>query len=90
MASSALKLSNIDAYYGDSHVLQRVSFELGEGRLLARPGYALLAGAAVGSLPVWARWPLRLPYLPLTEATLVRAAGEGVVRGLRWALTPAA
>jgi ABC-type branched-subunit amino acid transport system ATPase component len=35
LASSALKLTNIDAFYGDSHVLQRVSFELGEGGFLA-------------------------------------------------------
>ena len=34
MATKALSLSNIDAFYGDSHVLEKVSFELGEGRLL--------------------------------------------------------
>ena len=34
MATSALALHDIDAYYGDSHVLQKVSFTLGEGRLL--------------------------------------------------------
>jgi uncharacterized protein (DUF2236 family) len=56
--------------------------------LVARPGYAALASAAVASLPVWARWPLRLPYLPLTEETVVRAAGSGIVRAIRWALTP--
>jgi branched-chain amino acid transport system ATP-binding protein len=38
LANSALRLSNIDAFYGDSHVLQRVSFELGEGRLLGLLG----------------------------------------------------
>ena len=38
MANSALKLSDIDAFYGDSHVLQRVSFELGEGHLLGLLG----------------------------------------------------
>ncbi len=36
--SSALALSGIDAYYGDSHVLQQVSFALGEGRLLGLLG----------------------------------------------------
>ncbi|HEV7193265.1 MAG TPA: oxygenase MpaB family protein [Jatrophihabitantaceae bacterium] len=51
-----------------------------------RPPYALLTAAAVSLLPRWARWPLRLPYLPLTEATLVRIAGDGVVRGIRWAM----
>lgn len=56
--------------------------------LAVRPPYGLLAAAAVGSLPRWARWPLRLPYLPLAEATVVRVAGEGLVRGIRWAMTP--
>ena len=35
---SALSLKDIDAYYGDSHVLQNLSFELGEGRLLGLLG----------------------------------------------------
>jgi uncharacterized protein (DUF2236 family) len=56
----------------------------------ARLPYAVLASAAVASLPVWARWPLRLPYLPLAEATVVRAGGAGLVRTLRWISTPAA
>ena len=34
----ALSLSEVDAYYGDSHVLHRVSFRLGEGRLLGLLG----------------------------------------------------
>jgi branched-chain amino acid transport system ATP-binding protein len=38
LANSALSLSNIDAFYGDSHVLQKVSFALGEGRLLGLLG----------------------------------------------------
>ncbi len=54
--------------------------------LLARPPYAVLAATAVATLPVWARLPLRLPYLPLAEATAIRAAGHGLVRGLRWTL----
>jgi hypothetical protein len=56
--------------------------------LPVRPPYAVLAAAAVGSLPRWARWPLRLPYLPVAEATVVRLAGEGLVRTIRWAMTP--
>jgi uncharacterized protein (DUF2236 family) len=52
----------------------------------ARLPYAALAGAAVGLLPVWARWPLRLPYLPATEATAGRLAGRGVVAGINWAM----
>ena len=38
MATSALRLEHIDAYYGDSHVLQDVSFELGEARMLGLLG----------------------------------------------------
>ena len=38
MASDALALSEIDAFYGDSHVLHRVSLRLGEGRLLGLLG----------------------------------------------------
>ena len=56
--------------------------------LLARPPYAVLAATAVALLPAWARWPLRLPYLPLAEATAVRLAGHGLVGVLRWAMTP--
>ena len=55
---------------------------------ITRPPYAALAAASVASLPPWARLPLRLPYLPVTEATVVRAAGIGVVRMLRWITTP--
>ena len=38
MATSALALHDIDAYYGDSHVLSDVSFELGEARMLGLLG----------------------------------------------------
>ena len=54
----------------------------------ARPGYAVLAAASVAMLPWWSRWPLRLPYLPVAEATVVRAAGQVLTRGIRWAMTP--
>lgn len=53
---------------------------------IARPAYGLLTAAAVGLLPTWSRWPLRLPYLPLAERTVVRATGEAVTRTIRWAL----
>ena len=36
--TDALSLGEIDAYYGDSHVLQQVSWRLGEGRLLGLLG----------------------------------------------------
>jgi branched-chain amino acid transport system ATP-binding protein len=38
LADDALLLSDIDAYYGDSHVLHRVSLRLAEGRLLGLLG----------------------------------------------------
>lgn len=56
--------------------------------LAARAPYTMLATAAVALLPAWARWPLRLPYLPFSEAVIVRPAGAGVTRLIRWSLTP--
>jgi branched-chain amino acid transport system ATP-binding protein len=38
LATSALSLQAIEAYYGDSHVLHGVSFELGEARMLGLLG----------------------------------------------------
>jgi uncharacterized protein (DUF2236 family) len=55
--------------------------------LVARGPYALLAATSVAMLPGWARLPLRLPYLPLTEATAIRLTGRWLVGGLRWAMT---
>jgi uncharacterized protein (DUF2236 family) len=57
--------------------------------LALRGAYVPLAAAAVSLLPRWARWPLRLPWMPVTEATLGRAAGAAVTQTIRWAL-PAA
>jgi uncharacterized protein (DUF2236 family) len=54
----------------------------------ARPPYAVLAAAAVSLLPGWARRPLRLPRLPVTEAAVVRLAGHAMVHAIRWATTP--
>lgn len=54
--------------------------------LAVRPLYGLIAAAAVALLPRWARSPLRLPYLPVTETVAVRPAGEALTRTLRWAL----
>ena len=56
--------------------------------LLARGPYAALSAAAVSLLPRWARKELWLPYLPVTEAVLVRGAGEVVTRTIRWAMRP--
>ena len=56
MANKALRLSNIDAFYGDSHVLQKVSFDLGEGKLLGLlgrngAGKSTCMNVSVGLLP---------------------------------------
>jgi uncharacterized protein (DUF2236 family) len=55
---------------------------------VARPPYTVLAAAAVSLLPGWARRPLRLPRLPVTEAAVVRPAGHALVHAIRWAITP--
>jgi uncharacterized protein (DUF2236 family) len=52
---------------------------------VARVPYGVLAAAAVSLLPGWARWPLRLPRLPVTEAVVVRPAGQAMVHAIRWA-----
>jgi len=54
--------------------------------LAARPAYGLIAASAVALLPRWARGPLRLPFLPVTEALALRPAGKAVTRTLRWAM----
>ena len=56
MANDALLLSDIDAYYGDSHVLHRVSLRLGHGRLLGLlgrngAGKSTCMGVAMGWVP---------------------------------------
>ncbi|GAA1742499.1 oxygenase MpaB family protein [Aeromicrobium alkaliterrae] len=52
-----------------------------------RAPYSMLAAAAVGLMPRWARLPLRLPWLPVAEATAVRLGGETAVRTIRWAMS---
>jgi hypothetical protein len=49
--------------------------------------YAVLAASAVAMMPVWTRLRLRLPYLPVAEATAVRLAARGLVKTVRWAMT---
>jgi uncharacterized protein (DUF2236 family) len=55
----------------------------------ARPPYLVLVAAAVGLMPRWTRWPLRLPWLPVSERTVVRALGGAATGTIRWAMTPA-
>ena len=56
--------------------------------LAARPAYGVLAAAAVGLMPWWTRVPLRLPLLPVSERTVVRALGSVATGTIRWAMTP--
>ena len=46
-----------------------------------------LQPAAVSLLPGWARRPLYLPRLPVTETVLVRPAGQAMVHAIHWAIT---
>jgi uncharacterized protein (DUF2236 family) len=57
--------------------------------MVARAPYAVLAATSVAMLPAWARMPLRLPYFPPAEATVVRVSGRVLVGGIRWALSAA-
>ncbi len=54
--------------------------------LAGRAPYGLICAAAVALMPAWTRFPLRLPWLPVSEATVLRPAGGLITRTLRWAL----
>ncbi len=56
--------------------------------LLARAPYGAIAAAAVGLMPRWTRRPLRLPWLPVSERTVVRALGGAATGTIRWAMSP--
>jgi uncharacterized protein (DUF2236 family) len=57
--------------------------------LAARPGYAALAAGAVAMLPRWARMPLRLPWLPVTERLVGGPIGGLATGAVRWAMSDA-
>jgi uncharacterized protein (DUF2236 family) len=54
----------------------------------ARVPYGVLAAAAIGLMPGWTRLPLRLPWLPVSERTVVRGLGGLATGTIRWALRP--
>lgn len=56
--------------------------------IAARAPYGVLTSAAIGLMPVWTRRHLRLPWLPVTERTVVRGLGGAAVGAIRWAMTP--
>lgn len=55
--------------------------------LAVRPAYAVLFGAALGSLPPWVRSKLLLPIPPGSNRLLVRPAATLLTRTLHWALS---
>ena len=55
--------------------------------LAARGPYAVLCAAAVGLLPGWVRWDLRIPYLPITERLAVRPATKALSAVIGWAMS---
>lgn len=75
---------------GTDHAREAISFLVWHPELpaAARPAYLLLASAAIALMPRWTRSELRLPWLPLAERTVVRAAGEVATRTIRWAMAP--
>ena len=52
----------------------------------ARPAYFTLSAAAVALLPVWTRWPLRVPLLPLSERFVIGPTGAAVTNVIRWSM----
>jgi uncharacterized protein (DUF2236 family) len=72
------------------HAREAVSFLVWHPPLpwVARPAYGALVAAAIGLMPVWTRRPLRLPLLPVSERTVVRALGTAATGTIRWALAP--
>ncbi len=82
MANSALTLRDVDAFYGDSHVLQKVSFTLGEGRLLGLlgrngAGKTTCINVTVGLLPA-RRGEVLVFGTPVTKFSPELIAARGV------------
>ena len=84
MANDALALDQIDAFYGDSHVLHGVSFRLGEGRLLGLlgrngAGKSTSMNVTVGLLP-----PRRGAVSVYGRAVTGRTPEAIAALGVRW------
>ena len=80
--TTALSLANVDAYYGDSHVLQGISFALGEGRLLGLlgrngAGKSTCMSVAVGLLPA-RRGTVEVFGRPVEKLSPERISAAGV------------
>jgi uncharacterized protein (DUF2236 family) len=55
--------------------------------LAARAPYGVLVAAAIALMPAWTRRHLVLPWLPVSERTVVRMLGSAAVGTIRWAMT---
>jgi len=82
LATDALALSGIDAFYGDSHVLHEVSLRLGGGRLLGLlgrngAGKTTTMSVTVGLLPP-RRGTVTIDGRPVTGSTPETIAAHGV------------
>ena len=82
MATDALALSGIDAFYGDSHVLHDVSLRLGGGRLLGLlgrngAGKTTTMSVTVGLLPP-RHGTVTIDGRPVTGSTPETIAAHGV------------
>jgi branched-chain amino acid transport system ATP-binding protein len=78
----ALALVGVDAYYGDSHVLQGISFAVGEGRVLGLigrngAGKSTCMNVAVGLLPARAG-SVEVFGVPVTRLAPEQIAAQGV------------
>jgi len=75
---------------GSKHARDAVHFLIRHPDLpiAARPAYLVLVAAAVGLMPLWTRRQLLLPWLPVTERTVVRVLGHLATGTIRWALLP--
>jgi branched-chain amino acid transport system ATP-binding protein len=82
LATSALRLGEVDAFYGDSHVLEKVSFAAGEGRLLGLlgrngAGKSTCMNVTVGLLPA-RRGAVEVFGEPVTRLPPEQIAARGV------------
>ena len=77
---------------GSKHARDAIHFLIRHPDLpiAARPAYLVLVAAAVGLMPLWSRPALLLPWLPVTERTVVRVLGHLATGTIRWALVPPA
>jgi branched-chain amino acid transport system ATP-binding protein len=82
MVTNALSLHEIDAFYGDSHILEKVSLALGEGRLLGLlgrngAGKSTCMSVVVGLLPA-RRGKVEVFGTDITRLPPEAIAGRGI------------